>query len=173
MGWEFSVLDAIQTIHTPVLDSFFRAITALGDHGLFFIVLALLLCCFKKTRTCGICMLAGMAVGALIANVTLKPLVARARPCWINDTVRLLVENPGDYSFPSGHSQVSFVSATVIYNHNKKWGIAAYVLAILIAFSRLYLYVHFPTDVLAGALIGIAAGAAVSRIIKEKWKERA
>lgn len=173
MGWEFSVLDAIWSLHTPLLDIFFKGITSLGDKGIFFIALALILCCFKQTRRCGVCMLAGMAVGALIANVTLKPLVARARPCWINDTVRLLIENPSDYSFPSGHSQVSFVSATAIYNHNKKWGIAAYMLAILIAFSRLYLYVHFPTDVLAGAVIGIVVGAAVSRVIKRKWQEAA
>ncbi len=162
MGWEFSVLNALQAVHMPVLDAFFKTVTSLGDHGWFFIVLALALCCFKKTRTCGLCMLAGMAVGALIANAALKPLVARARPCWINDTVKLLIENPTDYSFPSGHSQVSFVSAASIYRSHKRWGIAAYVLAVLIAVSRLYLYVHFPTDVLAGALIGIVTGTIVS-----------
>lgn len=161
MDWEFAVLDAIQALHTPVLDAFFSTITRLGDAGLFFILLGAALCCFKKTRTCGICMLASMAVGALVTNVALKPLVARERPCWINDAVTLLITSPTDYSFPSGHSQVAFVSAAAIYQNHKKWGIAAYVLAVLIAFSRLYLYVHFPTDVLAGALIGIAAGTLV------------
>ena len=65
---------------------------------------------------------------------------------------------PKDYSFPSGHTQASFAAATALFTGNKKAGICAYVLAALIAFSRLYLYVHFPTDVLAGVVIGICCG---------------
>lgn len=163
MPWEFSILDAIQEIHTPLLDSFFTSITWFGRD--FWIMFGIFLLLFRKTRVCGICVLACLIVGALITNVTLKPLVARSRPCWINDTVQLLVSNPHDFSFPSGHSQASFVSATAVFCNNKKWGIAAYLLAALIAFSRLYLYVHFPTDVLAGIAIGLIVGFIVSRLL--------
>lgn len=165
MAWEFTFLDALQELHTPVLDFFFKTITHLGDAGLFWIVSGILLLCFKRTRICGICVLTGLAVGALITNITLKPLIARERPFWVNDTVQLLVTAPKDFSFPSGHTQASFVSAAAIWVNHRKWGMAAFILAALIAFSRLYLYVHFPTDVLAGALIGICVGIGISRMI--------
>ncbi|MDO4344162.1 MAG: phosphatase PAP2 family protein [Eubacteriales bacterium] len=168
MAWEFTFLDMLQGLHTPPADLFFSTITHLGDGGLFWIALGLILLCFKKTRRWGVCVLTGLLFGALITNVALKPLVARERPCWINDTVQLLIANPTDFSFPSGHSQASFVSATAIFMNDRKWGTAAYVLAALIAFSRLYLYVHFPTDVLVGAVIGIAAGILTERAIR-KW----
>lgn len=168
MTWEFAFLDALQELHAPILDFFFKTITRFGDGGLFWIAVGVLLLCVRKTRVCGICVLTGLAVGALIANVTLKPLIARERPCWINEAVQLLIAVPKDFSFPSGHSQASFVAATAIYMNHRKWGIAAYVLAVLIAFSRLYLYVHFPTDVLAGAAIGICVGIAVSILIRRK-----
>ena len=99
-----------------------------------------------------------------------KPLVARERPCWIRDPVQLLIDMPKDYSFPSGHTQVSVVSAMAIFQNNRKWGIAAFVLASLIAFSRLYLYVHFPTDVLAGIVIGMAVGRIMSCMVRKKYK---
>lgn len=165
MAWEFAFLDALQELHAPVLDFFFKMITHLGDAGLFWIATGILLLCFRKTRVCGFCVLAGLAVGALITNVTLKPLVARDRPFWVNDTVQLLVSAPKDFSFPSGHTQASFVSAAAIWMNHRKWGTAAFILAALIAFSRLYLYVHFPTDVLAGAVIGICVGIGVSWLI--------
>lgn len=169
MNWEFAFLDALQSVRTPVLDGIFKNITHLGDGGYFWIALGIILCIWKKTRICGICMLASMAVGGLVTNVTLKPLVARQRPCWINETVDLLIAMPKGYSFPSGHSQCSFVAATAIFWNHKKWGTAALVLAAFIAFSRLYLYVHFPTDVLAGTVIGLVVGTLVSRLIRSRW----
>lgn len=165
MAWEFTFLEALQKLHTPVLDFFFKTITHLGDAGLFWIAVGMILLCFRKTRMCGFCVLTGLAVGALITNVTLKPLVARDRPFWVNDTVQLLISAPKDFSFPSGHTQASFVSAAAIWMNHRKWGTAAFILATLIAFSRLYLYVHFPTDVLAGAIIGICVGIGVSWLI--------
>lgn len=170
MTWEFAFLDALQTIRTPFLDLFFKTITKLGDAGLFWIGLALLLCIFKKTRLCGICMLASMAVGALITNVALKPLVARERPCWINDTVQLLVTMPKDFSFPSGHSQCSFAAAMAIFWNDRRWGGLALITAVLIAISRLYLYVHFPTDVLVGTLIGLTVGTLMTILIRKRRK---
>ena len=144
MGWEFTILDALQQIHTPLLDKILVFITSLGNAGWFWIVLGLVL--------------GALIFSALFGNIILKPLVARQRPCWINETVELLVQVPKDYSFPSGHTQASFAAATALFTGNKKAGICAFVLAALIAFSRLYLYVHFPTDVLAGIVFGICCG---------------
>lgn len=102
----------------------------------------------------------------------LKPLVARERPCWINESVHLLVAMPKDYSFPSGHTQASFASATAIFHVNKKAGVCAFILAVLIAFSRLYLYVHFPTDVLAGIGIGVICGLLAGVVYQEVLKRK-
>ena len=158
MGWEFTILDALQQIHTPLLDKILVFITSLGNAGWFWIVLGLVLLCVKKYRKYGVLVLGALILSALFGNIILKPLVARQRPCWINDTVELLIRVPKDYSFPSGHTQASFAAATALFTGNKKAGICAYVLAALIAFSRLYMYVHFPTDVMAGIVIGICCG---------------
>lgn len=158
MGWEFTILDALQQIHTPLLDKILVFITSLGNAGWFWIVLGLVLLCVKRYRKYGVLVLGALIFSALFGNIILKPLVARQRPCWINETVELLIRVPRDYSFPSGHTQAFFAAATALFTENKKAGICAYVLAALIAFSRLYLYVHFPTDVLAGVVIGICCG---------------
>jgi undecaprenyl-diphosphatase len=81
--------------------------------------------------------------------------------------VALLVENPTDFSFPSGHTMVSFIAATILAMYNRKWGYIAFPVAALMGFTRLYLYVHFPTDVLAGAVLGILAGVAVTLLMKK------
>lgn len=172
MTWEFTLLDALQRARTPALDVFFRAVTGLGDAGIFWILLGAVLLLFKRTRICGLCVLTSLALGAAATNLILKPLAARPRPCWINDTVQLLVRMPRDYSFPSGHAQASFAVACAVCRNNRRWGIALLALAVLIAFSRLYLYVHFPTDVLFGGLLGAAVGTATSafliRLIRQK-----
>lgn len=164
MAWEFTFLDALQTLHTPLLDVFFKTVTWLGRD--FWLALSICLLFFRKTRVCGARMLLALALGALLTNVTLKPLVARQRPCWINESVRLLVASPRDFSFPSGHSQASFAAAQAIFCDSRRWGAAAFVLAALIAFSRLYLYVHFPTDVLAGCVLGVLTALLAERIVK-------
>ncbi|MBR2592400.1 MAG: phosphatase PAP2 family protein [Oscillospiraceae bacterium] len=99
-------------------------------------------------------MLLGMLLGFVIGNLCLKNLIRRARPCWIDGTVQARIPDPSDYSFPSGHTLSSFIAAFTVFRTNKKCGIPALVLASLIAFSRLYLFVHFPTDVIAGILLG-------------------
>lgn len=162
---DFSVLDWIhQTFSAPLMDLCMVAVTHLGDAGIIWIILALLLCFFRKTRICGILILAGMLIGVLIGNVALKNIIARDRPCWIREMTDLLIAVPQDYSFPSGHTLSSFIAATVLFGFDKRWGILAYLLAALIAFSRLYLFVHFPTDVLAGMLLGITIGVLVLRL---------
>ena len=114
-------------------------------------------------RCQGVTLLAGLAIGVLAGNVCLKNLIARPRPCWLDDSVFMLISVPTDYSFPSGHTPASAIGATVLTKTNRKFGWAAIPAAIIIAFSRLYLFVHFPSDILAGAVLGIAIGEAVYR----------
>ena len=136
-------------------------ITMLGDAGLIWIVIGVCMLISKKYRKEGFLVLIGRLMGLIIGNGIIKNLVARQRPCWLNSDFQLLIGNPKDYSFPSGHTQASVIAATILTMSHKKWGIVVIPLAVLIAFSRLYLYVHFPSDVLAGAVIGLIIGVTI------------
>lgn len=164
---EFSFLYFLQTLRTPFLDRFMTVITSLGDKGWFFITLGVILLCIRKTRKTGASILLSLAVGAVIANVFVKNIVMRERPNWIDPSILLLLHNPEDYSFPSGHSLAAFETAVSIFLYHKKWGIPALILASLIALSRLYLFVHFPTDVLSGMALGILIGWYIHRTIEK------
>lgn len=136
-------------------------ITFLGNAGWIWIAAAVIFLIYKKYKRTGIELVCGLLSCLIIGNIFLKNLVARERPCWIRELPDMLVSVPLDYSFPSGHTLSSFAAAVIIMRSNKKAGFAAMLLAVLIAFSRLYLYVHFPSDVLAGALLGTAIGLVV------------
>ena len=159
MNIELSILDWIQTLHTPFLDKIMVFITRLGDAGIIWIVLSIVLLLLPKTRKSGVVMVAALVVDVLLCNIVLKNLVARTRPYDVNTGVHLLVAKLHDYSFPSGHTAASFASVTALYlaGEKKLWKFAL-VLACLIAISRLYLYVHYPTDVLRGILFGVISG---------------
>ena len=159
MNIELSILDWIQTLHTPFLDKIMVFITRLGDAGIIWIVLSIVLLLIPKTRKSGAVMVAALVVDVLLCNIGLKNLVARTRPYDVNTGVHLLVAKLHDYSFPSGHTAASFASVTALYlaGEKKLWKFAL-VLACLIAISRLYLYVHYPTDVLGGILFGVISG---------------
>ena len=124
----------------------------------------------KKWRTRGLLVLFSLAANFLACNVILKPLVDRTRPYYVLEYTPL-IPPVGDPSFPSGHTAASFAAATAIYAINKKWGFAAYLFAAVMGLSRLYLGVHFPTDVLAGALVGTAAAMGIIRIFDAKHRE--
>lgn len=159
LTWEFSVLDFIQThLRSGFGDTVMPFITHLGDGGTIWIVLALALLIHPKTRQAGAALLTALVIGVICCNVILKPFVARVRPCDVNTAVQLLVPRPDDFSFPSGHTGASFEGAAVLYFHKSRLRFPALVLAVLIGFSRLYLYVHYPTDVLAGAALGVLLG---------------
>jgi len=160
MAWEFDILYFLQSLHNPVLDKIMVAITMLGDAGLIWILLAVVLVCTKKYRKCGVNMGLALFVMVVLGNVVLKNIFMRERPCWIDETIQLLIENPHDYSFPSGHTYASIAASTVLLLRHKWEGIAAMVLAVLIAFSRMYLFVHFPTDDLASLLLGVITAVA-------------
>lgn len=159
MNIELSILDWIQTLHMPFLDKIMVFITRLGDAGIIWIVLSIVLLLIPKTRKSGAVMVAALVVDVLLCNIVLKNLVARTRPYDVNTGVHLLVAKLHDYSFPSGHTAASFASVTALYlaGEKKLWKFAL-VLACLIAISRLYLYVHYPTDVFGGILFGVISG---------------
>ena len=169
---EMDFLLFLQGIHNHVLDVFFSTITRLGVGGIFWIILCLIMLCTKKYRKWGILFAMSMLCCFLIGNIALKNIVARARPCWVNSDITLLIKSPKDYSFPSGHSMIGFTGALSIWYADKKWGIAAFILASVIAFSRLYLFVHYPTDVLLGILIGLAVTFLVHKAGEAYEKKR-
>lgn len=140
------------------LTPFWKFVTLFGEGGIFWIVLCLILICIKKTRKVGILMAVALIINALLVNVCIKNVVARVRPYdQFSDLTRLIVAQK-DYSFPSGHTSASFACAIGMLigldKGNKKYAIAAIVLACMVGFSRLYIGVHFPSDVLGGAIIG-------------------
>lgn len=171
MAWEFVVLDWFQSIQNPVLTSILKFVTMLGEAGWFWILLGVLLLCSRKYRPCGVAVLLALLLDLVLANIILKPLVARPRPCWVRDTVEMLVRVPKDYSFPSGHTMASFAAAGALLLTEKKLGICSLVLAFLMGISRLYFYVHFPTDVLAGMVLGLLCGFAGVFLMKKLMKK--
>ncbi len=154
----------------PVADAVMAFITRLGDAGFCWILLALVLLCIPKTRKAGAAIAIALTLTLLIGNLALKPLVARVRPFLANPSFALIIAPPSGFSFPSGHTMASFASACALLGYSKRAGFAALALAVLIAFSRLYLLVHYPTDVLAGAVIGAAIGFLAVKIQKALQK---
>lgn len=164
---DFSILYFFQNyIKTDVLDGMMSLITVTGNAGIIWIALAAALLCFRRTRVVGMTVLLGLTVGLLIGNIVIKPIVARTRPFEIDPTVPLLIPKPKDFSMPSGHTLSSFIAATILFMHSKRFGVPVLIYAVLIAISRLYLFVHFPTDVLVGLVLGVMLGV-FSKNIKD------
>lgn len=152
---DFAILDWIQSnLRCTFFDIVMPAITATGNNGFIFIVLTLLLLCFKKTRPIGILSTVTLFVGAVIGNIILKPMFGRIRPYDINTGVVLLIDKLPDFSFPSGHTLAAFGFAASVFLCNKRYGLFAFLFAAFMGFSRLYLYVHFPTDVIVSMILG-------------------
>ena len=161
-SFDLPILDWIAAnLQCPLLDRTMPLITALGNGGIFWIAWAVLMLIIPKTRKIGLGMAFALIMGLLVCNLSLKPLIGRIRPYdyqreFLDTAITLLVKTPHDYSFPSGHTIASFEAAVVLILNNKKMGIPAMILACLIAFSRMYLYVHYPTDVIASIILGTA-----------------
>ena len=177
-GFDLPVLDWIaEHLWCPALDFLMPKITLLGDAGIFWMIIAAALLLFRKTRRTGVGMLLALLMGLLLCNLTLKPLCQRPRPYdyqydVFGRVIPLIIERQHDFSFPSGHTIASFEAAGVIVMNNKKWGTAALILACLIAFSRMYLYVHYPTDVLTSVVLGFGLallGNWLSRRIPDRY----
>lgn len=166
--FELSVLDFIQNIRCGFLDTVMTTVSMLGNKGILFIVLGIVLLFFKKTREMGMTVLLSLAIMFLSCNIILKNLFMRARP-FTHNGFELIIPKPSDYSFPSGHSAASFAAAVSVFMYNKKWGRFFIALAVMIAFSRLYLYVHFVSDVVAGIAIGILSALLARAMLKPKF----
>lgn len=156
---DIMILNMIQTyLHYDFLNSIMIFLSRIGDGGFVWITIGVLFLLSKKYRKYGFLILIALGLEALFVNITLKPLIQRIRPFNINTTIELLIPSPRDFSFPSGHTASAFAAATILLYTNRKIAISGMILASLIAFSRLYLYVHFPSDIIAGVLIGMISG---------------
>ena len=158
-----------QYLRSDILTPVMKMITFLGNGGWFWILCTVILLVSPKTRKVGCAAALSIIFGALVTNVLLKNLVARARPFAVIDALTPLIAKPTDFSFPSGHTTASFAVALVIARmFPKKYGVPAVILAALVAFSRLYLGVHYPTDVLAGFLVALAGSTLSVWLVRKK-----
>lgn len=164
---ELSILHAIQSLHNPILDQIMTGVfnNLVGSLGQLWLIVGLVLLIIPKTRKCGAAVILSYLVSFLIGNEWLKDLIARPRPCAVDDTVQLIVKKPGSFSCPSVHTYLAFSSAMAIYHYYKKPGIGVFIFAALVGFSRMYFFVHYPTDVLFGAVLGILTAFVVCVVL--------
>lgn len=146
----------------PAWNFFWIAVTSLGNAGIVWLVLSVALLCQSRTRDAGRAALLSMGLCFLLCNILLKNLVARTRPYEVIPELTTLIPHPTDYSFPSGHTTASFACALVLFGMlPKKYGVPILCLAVLISLSRLYVGVHYPSDVLGGLLVAVVVSAAI------------
>ena len=154
------LLQIQQHLRTDMLTPFMKFVTFLGNGGWFWILCAVVLLAIPKTRKTGYAAVLSLIFGVIVTNLLLKNIVARPRPFAEIEALIPLIAKPTDFSFPSGHTTASFAVALVMLRMlPKKIGIPAVVLAALVAFSRLYLGVHYPTDVLAGFVVALVGSS--------------
>ena len=158
-------------MHGHIMDKFMVFLTSLGNGGVIWIAAAVLLISSKKYRNTGVMVLGALLLSTILGEEILKNVFQRMRPSASIPAVNLLISKPLSYSFPSGHSASSFAAAGVLAKYHKKYAALFFGLAALIAFSRLYLYVHYPTDVLAGMVLGLICSKIIIYIF-EKVRSR-
>lgn len=169
---DFSILYAIQSIRFDLLDKCVVSVTNIcGSKAQIWLVLGAILLIFKKTRKMGAAVLLSYGIVWVVGQDILKDLIARPRPCHIDDSVKLLISKPTSYSCPSTHSGLAMAMAISVYLNNKKAGVAAILVAIFICFTRMYLFVHFPSDVLLGCIIGIVSATISAKAIDIIFKK--
>lgn len=158
-AFELSILNGIQThLRCDFLDAALPLFTRLADHGELWILLALAMLALRRYRQTGLAVSCGLALDMVSCNLLLKPLVARIRPCDVDPAVVLLIPRPEDFSFPSGHTAVSFAATAALWASGSKLWKPGLAVSVLMGFSRLYLFVHWPSDVLFGAALGWLCG---------------
>ena len=165
---EFAILDWIQAhLRCGFLDAVLPAISRTANHGELWIILAVILLLIRGQRKYGASVACGLILDLVSCNIILKPLIGRIRPFAVNGLVELLIAAPTDASFPSGHTAASFSAVFALKTAGSPLWKPALAVALVIAFSRLYLYVHWPSDVLGGALLGAAVGWAGAKIVEK------
>ncbi len=175
--FDSAVMTFVQSgFHNPVTDAVFPAVTYLGESGIFWILLSLLIIAMGRKngwRTTGCLMLAAMLLGLLLGEIALKNIICRPRPSQEMPERSRLIPPPSGDACPAGQSSASFAAATIIFLKDKRPGTAALALAALIAFSRVFLFVHYPTDVLAGSLLGVLCALAAAYGYRRLFQKKA
>lgn len=170
MEWELAFLHQLQDIQNPILDKIMEVLSTLGNAGLFWILVGFALFASKKYRKLGARVLIAMMLTFIVGNLILKNIIHRARPYVVDPSLIPRVTKPSEFSFPSGHTMNGITAALTIFFGDKRIGIAAVILAVLIAVSRMYNLVHFPTDIMGGIVIGICSAMFVEFVLKKKVK---
>ena len=166
-NFEFRILELLHNaVDGEITDFLLTGISALGNVGFLWILAAVAMIISKRYRRAGFAVAIGLVMGLAFGNIILKNIIARPRPCWIFEVPEMLITIPKDYSFPSGHTLSSFISAFVIFDANRRWGIVALIVAAVMAFSRMYLFVHFPTDIMGGIILAVAIWLVVRKHFK-------
>lgn len=162
---ELAILHSIEALHAPVLDVAMSMLSLAGSYSLIWLVIAAALLARKTTRQADVAAVSAVALAEAIIAL-LKPIFMRPRPFLVDPSVTLIIDSPGDWSFPSGHAAAACACAVAIAVTlgARRWRIWLPIaaLAALMAFSRLYLFVHWPTDVLAGVMLGVSVGMVVA-----------
>lgn len=171
--FDFKLLLWVQeNVRTPILSAFFIPFTTIGNAGFLFIFIGVVLSFFKKTRRAGLTLLISLALSFILNDLTVKNIIQRARPYNSYSQIIPLVPPPGKYSFPSGHTAAAFSSMVTLFFTKKKYAIPGLILAVIMGLSRIYVGVHYPSDVLCGAILGSVVAVIVSLTVKKAYKER-
>ncbi len=155
-----------------ILDTIMKFITYSGDYAAVWIILSAVLLIRRPTREIGIVMFFAVLIGFVLNDLMIKPLIERPRPFIDNPSLSLIISPPGGYSFASGHTVKAFAAAFVICIYNRKYGTVFLVYAMLMGFSRVYLMIHYPSDVITGAMIGILCAVVAYSVMKYYKKRR-
>src|SRR5574344_1100311 len=171
MSFDLQILMFIKEHMTnPVFDALMPFFSTIGEYGAIWLAFGIVLLFNKRSRPYGIMLFIAVALGFFTGEIVIKNLVGRIRPCNFYPDVSVIVKRPHTYSFPSGHTCSSFAAALTVFFFDKRFGIAAFILAAFIAFSRMYLFMHYPTDILAGLLLGIFSATVVHIVYKSCLK---
>lgn len=168
-NYDLQGLEFIQNnIQNPFLDSLFPIITFLGDKGMIWILISLFLLSSKRYRKTGLMVISALILATILGEGLLKNLIQRPRPFIDYPMFELIILPPSGYSFPSGHTTSSFAAAGILSKNFKKFQTIFWVLAFAISFSRLYLLVHYPSDIIVGILVGLLCSLIILEIAKKR-----
>ncbi len=173
MDFEFAILNYIQTLRFGALDACMLFVSQLVDKGLLWLALAAVLLAARRTRRVAAALLLALILGHVLGNGVAKHIFARVRPCNVNLAAELLLARPHSYSFPSGHACLAFCTIATLHLAQLRalfW--PALLVGVLVCASRIYLYVHFPTDILAGAALGCLCAYSSWRLLAAWWRDK-